>query len=122
MPLRLEVAIFSRTRSPITWRSNWAKDSSTLSVSRLIKRHPKLIEQLDQLGEVGERAGEPVNFVGHHGIDLAGPDLGQQGLQGRALERSPRNAAIVVVVGNKPPALMGLALDVSLAGLALGIE
>jgi hypothetical protein len=34
MPLRLEAAILSRTRSPITSRSNWANDSSTLSVSR----------------------------------------------------------------------------------------
>src|SRR5512132_402012 len=34
MPLRLEAAIFSRTRSPISSRSNWANDSSTLSVSR----------------------------------------------------------------------------------------
>jgi hypothetical protein len=30
----LEAAILSRTRSPISSRSNWAKDSSTLSVSR----------------------------------------------------------------------------------------
>src|SRR2546423_1529774 len=34
MPLRLEAAILSRTRSPISSRSNWAKDSSTLRVSR----------------------------------------------------------------------------------------
>jgi len=34
MPLRLEAAILSRTRSPISSRSNWAKDSSTFSVSR----------------------------------------------------------------------------------------
>src|SRR5215211_1170890 len=34
MPLRLEAAILSRTRSPISSRSNWAKDKSTLSVSR----------------------------------------------------------------------------------------
>jgi hypothetical protein len=34
IPFRLEAAILSRTRSPITSRSNWAKDSNTLSVSR----------------------------------------------------------------------------------------
>src|SRR5262245_15369418 len=33
-PLRLEAAILSRTRSPISSRSNWANDSKTLSVSR----------------------------------------------------------------------------------------
>src|SRR5207248_3931650 len=34
IPLRLEAAILSRTRSPMSSRSNWANDSSTLSVSR----------------------------------------------------------------------------------------
>ena len=34
MPLRLEAAILSRMRSPVTSRSNWAKDKSMLSVSR----------------------------------------------------------------------------------------
>jgi hypothetical protein len=32
--LRFEAAILSRTRSPITSRSNWANDSSTLRVGR----------------------------------------------------------------------------------------
>ena len=34
MPLLREAANLSRMRSPITSRSNWAKDSRTLSVSR----------------------------------------------------------------------------------------
>jgi hypothetical protein len=34
MPRALEAAILSRIRSPVTSRSNWAKESSTLSVSR----------------------------------------------------------------------------------------
>ena len=36
MPLRFEAAILSRIRSPVTSRSNWAKDSRTLSVNRPI--------------------------------------------------------------------------------------
>src|SRR5450756_1962565 len=36
--------------------------------------------------------------------------------------RTARDAAIVIAVSNESPALMGLALDVGLAGLALGIE
>src|SRR5262249_27269987 len=36
-PLRFEAAILSRMRSPVTSRSNWAKDSSTLRVSRPIE-------------------------------------------------------------------------------------
>jgi hypothetical protein len=34
MPLRFEAAILSRTRSPMTSRSNWANESNTFSVSR----------------------------------------------------------------------------------------
>jgi hypothetical protein len=33
----LEAAILSRIRSPVTSRSNWAKDKRTLSVSRPIE-------------------------------------------------------------------------------------
>ena len=36
-PLRFDAAILSRMRSEVTSRSNWAKDSSTLSVSRPIE-------------------------------------------------------------------------------------
>jgi hypothetical protein len=34
MPFFFEAAILSRMRSPVTSRSNWAKDNSTLSVRR----------------------------------------------------------------------------------------
>ena len=37
MPLRLEAAILSRMRSPVTSRSNCANESSTLSVRRPIE-------------------------------------------------------------------------------------
>ena len=103
----------SRTRSPITSRSNWAKDSSTLRVSRPMlevvlkdwvtetNETLMLVEQLDQLGEVGKRAGEPVDLVDHDDVDLAGPDLGQQRLQGRAVQGGAREAAIVVAVAER---------------------
>src|ERR1700730_4071144 len=81
-----------------------------------------LIEQLDQLGEGGERAGEAVDLIDHHDGDLASPDIGQELLQGRAVEGGSREAAIVIAVWNQAPALMRLALDVGLAGLPLGIE
>src|SRR5437667_10777227 len=99
MPLRLEAAILSRTRSPISSRSNWAKDSSTLSVSRPMlelvlkdcvtdyKRHVVGIEQLDELGEISKRAGQPVNLVNQHDVDRPRPDVGQEPLQSRPLER-----------------------------------
>src|SRR5213595_134866 len=37
MPFLFEAAILSRMRSPVTSRSNWAKDNSTLRVSRPIE-------------------------------------------------------------------------------------
>ena len=80
------------------------------------------IEQFDQLGEIGQRAGEAVDLVHHYDIDFAGAHLGQKRLQGGAVERSAGEAAVVVVVGRKPPALAGLAADIGLAGFALGIE
>jgi hypothetical protein len=65
-----------------------------------------LIEQLDQLGEVGKRAGEAVDLVDHHDGDLAGPDIGQELLQGSAVEGGTREPAIVVAIRNQAPALM----------------
>ena len=53
------------------------------------------VEELDELGEVGERAGQPVDFVDDDDVDFSGPDLVQQRLQGRALERGAGEAAIV---------------------------
>jgi hypothetical protein len=132
--LRFEAAILSRTRSPTTSRSNWAKESKNVErepahagggVEGLGDRHEGhavLVEQLDQLGEVGERAGETVDLIDDHDADLASPDIGQKPLQGWAVERGSGETAIVVAIGNQAPALMRLALDIGLAGLALGIE
>src|SRR6201997_3307468 len=75
MPFFFEAAILSRMRSPVTSRSNWAKDNSTLSVRRPIEvvvlnccvteneRHTLCIEELDQPGKIGERPGQPVDLV-----------------------------------------------------------
>jgi hypothetical protein len=35
-----------------------------------------LVEQLEQLGEIGMRPGEPVNLGDHDDIESADPDLG----------------------------------------------
>jgi hypothetical protein len=40
--------------------------------------HAVLVEQLDQLGEVGERAGETVDLIDDHDADIAGPDIGEE--------------------------------------------
>ena len=80
------------------------------------------VEQFHQLCEIRQRPGQPINLVDHHDVDPAGPEIGQQALQGGSIEGGTRKAAVIIVVRDQTPALMGLALDVGLAGLPLGIE
>ena len=84
--------------------------------------HRVSIEQLDQLGEIGERAGQAVDLVHHHDIDAAGLHCGKQRLQGGPVERGAGKPAVIVAAGHRPPALAGLAADIGFAGFALGIE
>jgi hypothetical protein len=44
-------------------------------------------------------------------------DVGQKALQGRTVEGGPRQAAVVIMIWDQAPTLMGLALDVGLAGI-----
>jgi hypothetical protein len=55
-----------------------------------------LVEQLDELSEVGQRAGEAVNLVDHDHVDLAGPHIGEEPLQGRPVDVAAGEAAVVV--------------------------
>ncbi len=80
------------------------------------------VEHLDDLGEVGERAGQAVDLVDHHRIDLAGVDIGEQALQGGAFHRAARIGAVVIGGLDQMPAFAGLASYIGLAGLALGME
>ena len=80
------------------------------------------VEKLHQFGEVGKRAGEAVHLVDNDDIDLPAAHVIEKRLKSRPDERSPREGAIIKVIGNELPALMGLALDIGLAGLALCVE
>ena len=80
------------------------------------------IEQLDELGEISERTGQPVDLVNQHNVDLARAHLGQELLQRRAVERGTGECTIVVAAADQPPAFVRLALYICLAGLALGVE
>ena len=80
------------------------------------------IEQFDELGEVGERTGQPVDLVNHDDIDLAGFDVGQEPLQGRAVGRAAGIAAVLVAGADYGPAGMGLTADIGLRGVLLGVE
>ena len=80
MPFLFEAAILSRIRSPVTSRSNWAKEKDVQGqsshagrgVERLgdrDERHLMGVECLDQLGEVGERAGQPIHLIDDDHVD-----------------------------------------------------
>ena len=76
--------------------------------------HAVLIEQLDQLGEVGQRAGQAVDLVDDDDVDLAGSHILQQPLQGRAVGIAAGEAAIVIFGPDQGPAGMRLASDIGL--------
>ena len=84
--------------------------------------HVVPLEHVDQLGEVGQRAAQAVDLVDHDHVDHPGLDVAQQPLQGGPLQRAARDAAVVVVVGQRDPALGLLAGDVGERRLALGVE
>ena len=100
MPFFLEAAILSRMRSPVTSRSNWAKDSRTFSVSRPIggrveslghrdEGDTMLVEHFHELGEVGERPGQAVDLIDDDRVDPPGADGFEQALQSRSIHRPP---------------------------------
>src|SRR6516162_3216905 len=134
MPLRLEAAILSRTRSPISSRSNWANDSSTLSVSRPMlelvlkdwvtdtNETPWTSNSSMSLAKsASERVSRSTLYTSTMSILLA-RTFGQELLQRRAVERGAGECAVVVAAGDQPPAFVRLALYICLAGLALGVE
>ncbi len=80
------------------------------------------VEHVDQLGEVGERACQPVDLVDHDQVDAPGTDVVEQALQGRTQHRAAGDAAIVVEGRQGAPALVPLAEDVGLTRLALCMQ
>ena len=80
------------------------------------------IEQFDHLGEVGERAGQAIDFVDDHHVDPSAPDIFQQALKGWTLHRRAGKATIIVGGLDEPPALAYLAFAKGLARLTLRVE
>ena len=72
--------------------------------------------------EIGKGAGQAIHFVDHNDVDPLVLDILQQLFERGAVHAAARIAAIAVVLGNKLPALMLLALDVGFAGFPLGIQ
>src|SRR5205085_399344 len=118
MPFFFEAAILSRIRSPVTSRSNWANDNSTLSVRRPHRagrvellghrdeRHSLGIEKLDEPGKIGERPRQPVDLVDNDNVEPAGPDIGEQLLQRRPLHGATREPAIIIAASRQYPPLV----------------
>lgn len=52
-----------------------------------------LVKELDQLGKIRKRAGEPVHLVDDDHVDLLCPDLLQDMLERRTLKRGAREAS-----------------------------
>jgi hypothetical protein len=70
------------------------KDAIPRLVEGLRDRHERDavgIEQLDELGEISERTGQPVDLVHQHDVDLASAHLGQELLQRWA---APKNGNV----------------------------
>ena len=80
------------------------------------------LEDVDQLREIGQRAGQPVDLVDDDAVDPAGLDVGEQALQRRALQRGAADTRRRRSGLDERASPLALALDVGLAGRALGVE
>jgi hypothetical protein len=84
--------------------------------------HIMMIEQLDELGKIGQRSRQPIDLVDNDDVNSTTSNRGKELLQGRAVHAGAGETAIFEGVASEPPALMRLALDTGLAGFALGIQ
>jgi hypothetical protein len=80
------------------------------------------IEDLDDLGKIGERAGQPVDLVDDHDIDAPGRDVGEQPLQSRLTHRRAGEPAVIITRAQAHPVFVVLTGDKGLAGLALRLQ
>ena len=86
------------------------------------ERYVVLVEQFDELGEVRQRAGQAVDLVDDDHVDLAGPHILQQPLQGWPVGVAAGEAAVVVFGPQQRPTRVRLAADIGLRGIILGVE
>jgi hypothetical protein len=80
------------------------------------------VEEFDQLGEVGERASQPVHFVDDDNVDPTIANVIQELSERWPLHRATGVAAVIVARADELPTLVGLALDVGFRGLSLVVE
>src|SRR6185312_9043272 len=80
------------------------------------------VEGLNDLGEIGERSGEPVDLVDDNHIDPSFANAIEQTLQRRTIGGSAGIAAVVEALAHESPAFMSLALDIGLGRFSLRVE
>ena len=66
------------------------------------------VENIDEPGKVGKRAGEAVDLVDHHHIDQSGLDVLEQPFEGRAFEIAAREGRVIILLGQANPAFGSL--------------
>jgi len=86
------------------------------------ERDIMLVEQLDELGKVCQRPGQPVDLVDHDNIDLAEPYVTKKLLQGWPVGIAGGKSSVVVLATDQGSAGMRLAADIGLRGIVLSIE
>src|SRR6266496_6262202 len=132
-PFRFEAAILSRMRSPVTSRSNWAKERSTFRVSRPIEvvvlncwvtetnETPWASNSSTSLAKsASERVSRSTLY--DHNLNFPGPDIGQELLERRAVGRAAGIAAVGIAGPDQGPAFRRLAAHIGFGGVMLGIE
>ena len=80
------------------------------------------VECFHQLGEIGERARQPVDLVDDDDVGPALADAIEQTLHRRPIHGAAGIAAIVKAVANESPPSVRLALDIGLGERALRVE
>src|SRR4029077_19347977 len=80
------------------------------------------VEDLDNLGKIGKRAGQPVDLVDDHDIDPPRRKVGEQLLQSRPVYRGAGEPAVIIGRAEAYPAFVPVARDEGLTGLALRLQ
>ena len=86
------------------------------------ERDAAAVKDVDELGKIGERSGQPVDLVDDDHIDLACLDIGDQPFQGWPLHRAAGKPAIIIERRQHRPAFVLLRENEGGAGFALGVE
>src|SRR3984957_1446032 len=132
IPFFFEAAILSRMRSPMTSRSNCAKDNRTFRVKRPIEvvvlnccvtdtKDAPLVSRISTI--LAKSASERVSrLVDDHRVDPSRRDVLKQLLQSGPIHRRAGEPTVIISRPQADPAFMPLAVDEGLAGFALRLQ